>query len=340
MAFEELLKKAEQGDAEAQYELANHYYDCGEEQDLDKAVEWYTKSAELGNEIAKNVLWDIYWDGEKIKQDLEKATHWYIQAAEQGDKVAQFRLGCLYFSHKDEYGDLDYSQVYQAIDMLEKSVEQGYAEAQYALAICYMEGAGVDEDLDKAIELLEKSAAQGYEEAQGQLEDCYEMAGEAQNKNTEQKPEKIDNHMLEDIKKAQYWSEKAEQGDAIAQCRLGECYFDGIGFMQDYDKAFDWYEKSAKQGNADAQNSLAECYLNGVGVEQDYTKAIEWFTKAAEQDDTQSQYYLGKIYYDGDRVAQDFSKAVYWLKKAAQYDNEAKQMLKDERLKEYLSGEK
>ena len=46
---DELSKKAEQGDVEAQVELGDMYY-FGEyaEQDYKKAFEWYTKAAEQG----------------------------------------------------------------------------------------------------------------------------------------------------------------------------------------------------------------------------------------------------------------------------------------------------
>ncbi|MBQ2481415.1 MAG: SEL1-like repeat protein, partial [Treponema sp.] len=55
--FDELSKKAEQGYADAQYNLGV-MYDCGRgvEQDYEKAFEWYTKAAEQGNAYAQNDL--------------------------------------------------------------------------------------------------------------------------------------------------------------------------------------------------------------------------------------------------------------------------------------------
>ncbi|MEG1669098.1 tetratricopeptide repeat protein [Chryseobacterium sp.] len=75
----------------------------------------------------------------------------------------------------------------------------------------------------------------------------------------------------------------AEQGDAIAQCQLGDMYRDGNGVTQDYVEAVKWYTKSAEQGNADAQNRVGCRYYNGNGVTQDYVEAAKWFVKAAEQ---------------------------------------------------------
>jgi TPR repeat protein len=52
---------------------------------------------------------------------------------------------------------------------------------------------------------------------------------------------------------------------------------------QDYTKAVEWYLKSAEQGDSVAQCNLGDCYYNGEGVNQDYTKAVEWYFKSAEQ---------------------------------------------------------
>lgn len=48
----------------------------------------------------------------------------------------------------------------------EKSANQGYAPAQYYLAILYMAGIdGIEKNPEKAIELLKKAADQGDQEA-------------------------------------------------------------------------------------------------------------------------------------------------------------------------------
>ena len=62
-----------------------------------------------------------------------------------------------------------------------------------------------------------------------------------------------------DYEKAVYWCRKsAEQGNAKAQFKLGNCYYNGEGVEKDLDKAIYWYEKSAEQGNEDAEMRLKE----------------------------------------------------------------------------------
>ena len=46
-----------------------------------------------------------------------------------------------------------------------KAAEQGHAEAQYNLGICYENGKGVEQDYEKAEEWYREAAAQGHEKA-------------------------------------------------------------------------------------------------------------------------------------------------------------------------------
>jgi len=54
----------------------------------------------------------------------------------------------------------------------------------------------------------------------------------------------------------------AEQGDAIAQNKLGNCYFDGEGVTKNFQEAVKWYRKAAEQGNANAQYNLGNSYFS------------------------------------------------------------------------------
>ena len=46
---------------------------------------------------------------------------------------------------------------------------------------------------------------------------------------------------------------KAQQGDASAQCNLGNLYAGGHGVVRDFAAAAEWYRKAAEQGHADAE---------------------------------------------------------------------------------------
>lgn len=169
-SFDELLKKAERGDASAQFELG-FYYEKGQGviQSYKKAVEWYKKSAEQGYAKAQNNLGLCYKNGEGVEQDYKKAVFWYRKSAEQGNAKAQFNLACCYAN--EEGGEQDYKKT---VFWCRRSAEQGYARAQFNLGYCYDEGQGVEQDYKKAVYWYRKSAEQGNARAQFYLGYCYE----------------------------------------------------------------------------------------------------------------------------------------------------------------------
>ena len=92
-------KAAEQNHASAQNKLSFLYSTgTGIEKDLKKAFYWQTKSAENGLRLAQQQLGDDYYRGLKgvVKKDINKAIYWYQKAAEQGDDVSAAQLGHIY----------------------------------------------------------------------------------------------------------------------------------------------------------------------------------------------------------------------------------------------------
>lgn len=86
-------KAANQGNADAQYNLGVMYYNSyGVAQDKTKAVQWYTKAAEQGHAKAQYDLGLMYYIGDGVAQDEKKAIEWLTKVAEQGNKDAQKAL--------------------------------------------------------------------------------------------------------------------------------------------------------------------------------------------------------------------------------------------------------
>ena len=124
-------------------------------------------------------------------------------------------------------------------------------------------------------------------------------------------------------------TERAAQGEAEAQVRLGLIYFNGQDTPQDDTTAAKWFTMAAEQGNAKAQYNLGTMYDIGRGVPQDYAEAAKWFTKAAEQGLALAQFKLGYIYDDGQGVPQDYSKAHMWWNLAAAQGNKGAIKMRD-----------
>src|SRR6266498_4077338 len=79
--FNEIKKTAENGNENAQYNLALSYHNGeGTERNLEKAIYWYQKAAENGNTDAQYNLATIYYNGEEAEKNLEKAFYWYQKA--------------------------------------------------------------------------------------------------------------------------------------------------------------------------------------------------------------------------------------------------------------------
>ena len=85
--FDALRRKAEAGDAKAQFDLADAFSEGkGVSKDSAKGMEWLKRSALQGYAGAQVVLGYMYQKGINMEQDPEAAAKWYKKAARQGDK--------------------------------------------------------------------------------------------------------------------------------------------------------------------------------------------------------------------------------------------------------------
>jgi len=93
---EEGMKRVAANDAGAMYILAGFYYQGVQsfQQDYVKAIELFTKSADLGFSKAHNKLGDIYQNG----GDLKKAEFHLEAAAMAGNEVARNNLGVMQYN--------------------------------------------------------------------------------------------------------------------------------------------------------------------------------------------------------------------------------------------------
>jgi hypothetical protein len=73
----QLVKMAEAGNARAQNNLGDCYYEGkGVAQDYKEAVKWFTKSAEQGDWMGQANLGKCYLDGKGVAQDKEEGRRW------------------------------------------------------------------------------------------------------------------------------------------------------------------------------------------------------------------------------------------------------------------------
>lgn len=241
----------------------NYYNGIGVKRDYAKAVECYTKAANMGFANAQSNLGLCYENGYGVPQSYSEAVKWYTKAAEQGNSVAQSNLGLCY-----DNGRGVAKSYTEAVKWYTKSAEQGNAAAQCYLGYCYYHGNGVAKSYTEAVKWYTKSAEQGFARAQCNLGYCYNHGNGVPQSYTEA---------------VEWYTKAAEQGNASAQFNLGYCYAYGNGVPQSYTEAAKWYTKAAEQGDASAQNNLGFLYQNGNGVPKSIDKARELYQKAAAQ---------------------------------------------------------
>jgi TPR repeat protein len=94
---EKLILSAEEGDAEAQFNLGVMYAQGqGVPQDDVQAVKWYRLAADQGVAQAQYNLGLSYMKGVGVEQSIVDAMMWLEQAADQGHTKSQITLGKLY----------------------------------------------------------------------------------------------------------------------------------------------------------------------------------------------------------------------------------------------------
>ena len=122
-----------------------------------------------------------------------------------------------------------------------------------------------------------------------------------------------------DFRVALDWYQKsADQGDALAEAHVGRIYRSGgFGGRADFATALKYYRESAAKGVAVAQLGLGSMYKAGEGVPESETEAVAWFRKAAAQGDAMAQMNLASMYRYGRGVPKDIKEAQRLLKLAA-----------------------
>jgi localization factor PodJL len=156
---------------------------------------------------------------------------------------------------------------------LRAAAAKGDPAAEYEVALRFLEGRGVPQDLTAAAEWFERAAKQGLVPAQFRLGGLYEK-GMGVKKN-------LDNAR-------RLYLAAAEAGNAQAMHNLAVLYAEGIDGKPDYPTATKWFRKAADHGVADSQYNLGVLYSRGIGVEANLPEAYKWFTLAARDGDRDS----------------------------------------------------
>lgn len=168
-----------------------------------------------------------------------------------------------------------------ALRRLQKTAEDGHAEAQFELGRLYGNGEGVPQDYQKAIAWLEKAASQNHAKAQESLGSIYANGV----------------GVKQDFPTARDWYLKAA-GNGLASAQYLVATMFRFGLFEsglDMDQAIDWYHRAANQNLAAAQLALGKLAMRGKHVEQDDVSALQWLMLAHANGSQGAEAYIQQL---------------------------------------------
>ncbi len=160
-----MMKRVEANDPAATRQMGAI---CDGEGEYDKAFDYYTKAAELGDAAAHYNLGIMYRDGEGVEKDDERKVYHYEKAAIGGHPNARYSLGCV----ENENGNFDRSVKHFII-----AATLGYEKSMKVLWTHYSAGNITKEDLEATLRTHQaaldemkspqREAAEAWRENQG-----------------------------------------------------------------------------------------------------------------------------------------------------------------------------
>ena len=315
-AFEWFLKSAEEGNKFAQYSLGNlYYYGNGTDKNFSQAFNWYMKSADQGQPYAAYAAAQMYDKGESVTKDEQMAQEYYKQALtgfleleskNQADDNLFYKIGIMYKNGLGTQKDM-----IKAIDYFKRSAEMNNTNAKRTLALEYILGKHLEQNIEKGLEMLTECADSG------DTLSCYKLGkiyfkGEI---------------VYKDLNIAEkYLLKAAENKNEYALYSLGKLYLE----ENSLDKAVGYFEKALRYEEIKpyAEYSLAKIMLDNNPY-HDSEKAVSLLESAAMENDWAS-FLLGRLYLYGiDDIQKDKEKALEWLELSAEQGNEYAQNVID-----------
>lgn len=118
------------------------------------------KAAEQGNADAQFRLAECYAKAMGVEADSEEAFRWYRMAGEQGQVEAAVKLGHAYLSGSGSSRD-----DVLAVKWFRKAAQTGNPEAEFWLGLCYANGRGVAASQRESLDWYRKAAEKGFQPA-------------------------------------------------------------------------------------------------------------------------------------------------------------------------------
>lgn len=244
---------AESGNIDAQIWLCEHFF-RGKKlpKDYNECAKWGEAVIAQGN---KGVRFEVAFSSAEIGK-MERAKELYLELAEENSGDAMNNYACL-LTETDE-----------KIKWFQKAADAGNDYGMKNLAIYYLNGDGVEKDVEKALSLLKRSAELGCQYVMSYLGWMYRYGKEVE----------VDGH------EALMWYNMAiNKGKKDCLLDLASMYLNGDVVDKDVEKAIHYYKAASESGEIEAYVKLGNIYDMANGVDRDVSKAVFWYRKAAAE---------------------------------------------------------
>lgn len=311
----ELLTQAmNAGSAEAQAEIPELLFDGGwkgAKIDRSLAYELVMEPARLGNPFALFTLGDIAKNAgypDDAEEYYREAFEGFKKLAEKDDARAINYLGrlCLGGVLFDEK---------RAFEYFNRAAELGLVDAVANVGLCYLQGWGTPEDLEKAKKYFREATELNSVWAARALADCYCRE--------------------ENFEEGAKWSAlAADAGDLNAIVNLAKLHDEGRGVEKNAEKATELYRQAANAGSKVAANAMGERCVEGAGIERNLREAELWFqmadnpkkrfevcSQAANEGETWAPYRLAICYEHGIGTTKDLNAMAKWYRRGAEMED-------------------
>lgn len=283
----ELTASAQQGNGEAQYQLAKQ---LAEQRKYPEAMKWMQQTVEETQRAAPRdrrasaalQVGDWYQDGLGEPKNASAARRWWNTASRLGNGEAGYRLGmACQTQHQDKL-------VAACLDDFETSAANGYAPSQLKVAQWHASRTGGEAE---AVNWLQKAAERDNRDAQYQLAKRYgQGSGVA---------------VRRDLAERWYFR-AATLGQPQAQLWMAQ--------HEGGQNALAWYQRAAINDEPTAQLWLGKAYREGRLLPLDGEKSHDWLTRAAAGGSGEASYLLSQQHpqYQGrEQLLQQSSAAGY-----------------------------
>lgn len=330
--FIELKEKADLGDAEAQFEVANCYLSGKGTPLLTlQAKQYYILAASQGNALANYKL-GFQYDFEVFEDEdhYALAAKSYRIAAEKGIGDAMIRLGYLH-----QYGLGVEKSPEKAVELYLKALQQDYLTFHTGIygcaliACCYENGVGIpiSSDTSRFYYKLCADLLNSKKNAQKLIEEFEQLGWDF----LEMKRKRLhaSERFFRCMQKAfLYEKALASYEDPEALFKLAYYYELGQGVLQSDIEAIRYYLMAIEKGSEKAKERWNSIFASGVGFipvsPMSSVGAIKlrynfksYQSLADQQGDAFSQYVMGLAYKHGENVEISDQKAFEYFQKSA-----------------------